>query len=83
MAAPDGGSTQGPDGERIMLGVLAFIGAIFALIWSAVAATVVMVVVFALVIPLVLLLLFFRLGIGLIKVAVAVVLICCVAAWIV
>ena len=64
-----------------MLGLLAFIGGIFALIWSLVFASVGLALFAAFLVPLLIFCLIFRIGFALMRVAVVLVLFCFVAAW--
>ena len=66
-----------------MLGLLAFTAGIFALIGSAVIASVVLALVFALLVPLLVFCLIFRVGFALMRVAAVFVLLCFVAAWLI
>lgn len=64
-----------------MLGLLGFLGGMFALIWAGIAASIGLAVLFALLVPLLVLVLFFRLSLMVVKIAAAFVLVCFLAAW--
>jgi hypothetical protein len=66
-----------------MLGLVAFIVGIFALIGSAVAASVALALVFALLLPLLILGLFFRVSFALMRFAAMFVVLCFVAVWLI
>lgn len=59
-----------------MFGLLGFIGGIFALVWTAVFASVGLALLFVFLIPLIIFGLIFRIGFALAKVAVVLVLLC-------
>ena len=63
-----------------MLGLAAFIGGIFALVWAVTAASLGLVLLFAFLLPLLVFFLLFRLGFALMKVAAVFVLLCFAAA---
>lgn len=66
-----------------MLGLLAFIGGLFALVWTTVVASVGLVILFVLLLPLLIVALFFRIGFVFLKVVAAFVLLSFVCAWLI
>lgn len=64
-----------------MLGLLAFIGGILALVWTGIVASVGLAILFVLLLPLLVLALLFRLSFALIKLAAVFLLLCFAAVW--
>ena len=62
-----------------MLAVLGFIGAMFALFWAGLFATIGLVVLFAFLIPFLIVALFFRIGFVFVKLAAVLLLVCLIA----